>query len=403
MYRTRTRRSARPAGFGLVEAMVGVVIALLTVLAVHRVVIASEATRRNAQSDAEAQQVAQFALARLSFDLANAGAGIVTAARALADVSRNGRFHRNDAADCRRDHQRRRTRRARQRRSSAMPSAMPPCCPRASPPPRRAVQRFRCARRWASPPATRSSSAIAAARARGRRVTVTPGRRRHARRRTTTSSRPTCPATRSRSTSGPPRAPLRRATTSPPERCEPPTCKAVTRRTRSCRTSSISRCSMASTPNGDGALDTWARGDAVERRGRLVGGAVLRAPRRSARPHQGGARRHHRARRTLRSRSDATLRLGHVRLRSRRQEHLSRAGSPARSRRARAVAGTTASTRRSCRCGIFCGTPVMPPPRARVDGARLRGRHRARGTGGHPRDGAVRRRADCAVSTPRSR
>jgi type IV pilus assembly protein PilW len=74
----------RAAGFGLVELMVGVAIALITVLAVHRVVIASESTRRNAQSDADTQQAAQFALARMSFDVANAGAGIVAAARALA-------------------------------------------------------------------------------------------------------------------------------------------------------------------------------------------------------------------------------------------------------------------------------------------------------------------------------
>ena len=66
---TATRRAwSEPAGFGLIEVMVGMVIALLTMLAVHRVVIASETMRRNAQSDAEAQQAAQFALARLSFD-----------------------------------------------------------------------------------------------------------------------------------------------------------------------------------------------------------------------------------------------------------------------------------------------------------------------------------------------
>ena len=80
----RHGRRRRSAGVGLVEVMVGVVIALVTMLAVHRVLIASESTRRNAQSNADAQQVAQFALARLAFDVANAGAGIVTAARALA-------------------------------------------------------------------------------------------------------------------------------------------------------------------------------------------------------------------------------------------------------------------------------------------------------------------------------
>jgi type IV pilus assembly protein PilW len=81
-----------PSGFGLVEVMVGVVIALVTMLAVHRVVIASETTRRTAQSDAEAQQAAQFALSRISFDVANAGAGIVTAARALAACPVTGDF-----------------------------------------------------------------------------------------------------------------------------------------------------------------------------------------------------------------------------------------------------------------------------------------------------------------------
>ena len=85
MRRSRARQVVRGApGFGLVEALVGVVIALITVIGVHRVVIASESTRRGAQSDADAQQTAQFALARMTFDLANAGAGIATAARALS-------------------------------------------------------------------------------------------------------------------------------------------------------------------------------------------------------------------------------------------------------------------------------------------------------------------------------
>ena len=85
MHRSRTREAFGGAGgFGLVEVLVGVVIALITVIGVHRVVISSESTRRAAQSDADAQQTAQFALARMTFDLANAGAGIVTGARALA-------------------------------------------------------------------------------------------------------------------------------------------------------------------------------------------------------------------------------------------------------------------------------------------------------------------------------
>ena len=70
-------------GTGLVELMVGIVIALSAIVGAYRVLIASETTRRVAQSDAEAQQAAQFALARLAFDAANAGAGIVSAAALL--------------------------------------------------------------------------------------------------------------------------------------------------------------------------------------------------------------------------------------------------------------------------------------------------------------------------------
>jgi len=70
-------------GVGLVELMVGVVIALAAIVGAYRVLIASEVTRRVAQSDADAQQTAQFALARLAFDVANAGAGLVTASALL--------------------------------------------------------------------------------------------------------------------------------------------------------------------------------------------------------------------------------------------------------------------------------------------------------------------------------
>jgi len=74
---------AASRGTGLVELMVGVVIALLAIVSAYRVLIASETTRRVAQSDADAQQTAQFALSRLAFDSANAGAGIVPAAALL--------------------------------------------------------------------------------------------------------------------------------------------------------------------------------------------------------------------------------------------------------------------------------------------------------------------------------
>jgi len=74
----------RSAGASLVEAMVGVVVALVSLLAVQRVFVASETTRHHAQSDGDAQQAALFALARLSYDVANAGAGLAPAAARLA-------------------------------------------------------------------------------------------------------------------------------------------------------------------------------------------------------------------------------------------------------------------------------------------------------------------------------
>ena len=82
MARRHARRAS--AGASLVEVMVGVVVALVSLLAVHRVFVASETTRYHAQSDGDAQQAALFALARLSFDVANAGAGLAPAAAWLA-------------------------------------------------------------------------------------------------------------------------------------------------------------------------------------------------------------------------------------------------------------------------------------------------------------------------------
>ena len=71
-------------GASLVEVMVGVVVALVSILAVQRVFVASETAKHHGQSDGDAQQAALFALARLSFDAANAGAGIASAAGVLA-------------------------------------------------------------------------------------------------------------------------------------------------------------------------------------------------------------------------------------------------------------------------------------------------------------------------------
>ena len=77
-------QSRRHAGSGLVETLVGVAIALLTVLVVYRVFGATEALRRDAEAAADAQQTGLFVLSRLAYDIANAGAGIAASAEALA-------------------------------------------------------------------------------------------------------------------------------------------------------------------------------------------------------------------------------------------------------------------------------------------------------------------------------
>ena len=77
-------QSRRHGGSGLVEVLVGVTVALLTVLVVYRVFGATEALRRDAQGAAEAQQTGLFVMSRLAFDIGNAGAGIAASADALA-------------------------------------------------------------------------------------------------------------------------------------------------------------------------------------------------------------------------------------------------------------------------------------------------------------------------------
>jgi type IV pilus assembly protein PilW len=73
----------RHHGAGLIEVMVGVTIALLTVLVIYRAFSASETLRRDMQGTGEAQQTGLFALARLALDIANAGAGFASNAAAL--------------------------------------------------------------------------------------------------------------------------------------------------------------------------------------------------------------------------------------------------------------------------------------------------------------------------------
>jgi type IV pilus assembly protein PilW len=73
----------RPRGASLVEVMVGVTIALLTLLVIHRVFVASETLRRDMQAAGDAQQAGLFVLSRLALEVANAGAGFASSANVL--------------------------------------------------------------------------------------------------------------------------------------------------------------------------------------------------------------------------------------------------------------------------------------------------------------------------------
>ena len=70
-------------GTSLIDLMVGVAIALLAVLVIYRVLAATELLRRNAEGVGGAQQTGLFALSRIAFDVANAGAGLSASAKAL--------------------------------------------------------------------------------------------------------------------------------------------------------------------------------------------------------------------------------------------------------------------------------------------------------------------------------
>jgi len=78
----------RHGGSSLVEVLVGVTVALLTVLVVYRVFGATEALRRDVQGAADAQQTGVFVLSRLAFDIGNAGAASPQAPRRSPRVPR---------------------------------------------------------------------------------------------------------------------------------------------------------------------------------------------------------------------------------------------------------------------------------------------------------------------------
>jgi type IV pilus assembly protein PilW len=73
----------RHHGASLIEVMVGVTLALLTVLVIYHALSASESLRRDIQGAGEAQQTGLLVLARLALDIANAGAGFASNASVL--------------------------------------------------------------------------------------------------------------------------------------------------------------------------------------------------------------------------------------------------------------------------------------------------------------------------------
>ena len=74
----------RALGSSLVEAMIGITVALVAVLVIYIAVAGSDKLRRDGLATGDAQQSATFILSRLAFDLANAGNGYAMVMFALA-------------------------------------------------------------------------------------------------------------------------------------------------------------------------------------------------------------------------------------------------------------------------------------------------------------------------------
>ncbi len=75
-----TRRSRRPmqAGFGLIETMIGMVIALLTTLAIFQTLAINESQRRTTGSGSEALQAGTLALSQVQKIIRNSGYNLTT-------------------------------------------------------------------------------------------------------------------------------------------------------------------------------------------------------------------------------------------------------------------------------------------------------------------------------------
>lgn len=79
----RIRRPAQSRGASLIDAIVGMVVAMIALVVVYQAFVATDTVRRNAASLADAQGAAAFALATLATQIGNAGAGWAAASRWL--------------------------------------------------------------------------------------------------------------------------------------------------------------------------------------------------------------------------------------------------------------------------------------------------------------------------------
>lgn len=79
-YRIRDECAVPSCGASLIDAVVGLAVAMIALVVVYQAFVATDAVRRNAASTADAQGSAAFALATLAAQIGNAGAGWASAA-----------------------------------------------------------------------------------------------------------------------------------------------------------------------------------------------------------------------------------------------------------------------------------------------------------------------------------
>lgn len=88
----RANPSPGQRGFTLIEMMVGIVIGMIAVLVIYQMYSVAEGFKRNTTAMGDAQQSGLLSSFMLSMQLANAGAGIATAAQDLASCPVAGDF-----------------------------------------------------------------------------------------------------------------------------------------------------------------------------------------------------------------------------------------------------------------------------------------------------------------------